>query len=376
LQILTSIFEYKDYPEIFKNLESNKKTLQEIMELSNEMKPLDDFFNSYQTSYPFEKEKALDCIDCIQASEKIQFHEIFLFWFPEFYSLYKTTFEVLLNPNKACIPITWKYYIGIMAAATIKSEFLFRHLESEFLLNGGDETWLILGLEAVPEKLRKLEKINNILAHQPWKLKETDLIDINVQTNPNYWNLNELVEAILVMVNFHRLSSILESIKLGIGGAKILLEEFEVFSMEEKLQDSKLLQFINNKEEIVKNKIINELEILNEHTHLNQNFDNNLNNIDTKFENRDDRVISNNINNENTYGIYKSNSGNTSKHVSGKLEFCEDNNSSKLNSSFENVVTIEDFSKHISNYCTIYLDFDSHSDKFQSYFVTTLFQCF
>lgn len=370
MQILTSIFDYKDYPKIFKNLDSNKKPLPEILELSNEMKPLDVFFENYKSAYPFQKEKALECIKRIEDSGKIQFHEIFLFWFPEFYSLYKSTFDVILNPNKGCIPITWKYYIGIMAAATNKCQFLFRHLESEFLLSGGDETWLILGLGAVPEKLRKLEKINNILAHQPWKLKETDLIDINVHTNPNYWNLNELVEAILVMVNFHRLSTILESIKLGLGGAKNLLEEFEVFSVEEKLQESKLLKFIND-EEIVKNKIINELEILNEHTHLNQNFDNNLSNNPNSFENRNtkgedgERIK----NNENPIGTLNTNNENTPKNITGKRKFSEDNNSSKLNSSFENVVSIEDFSKHISNYCTVYLDFDSHSDNYKSYFV-------
>jgi len=366
LQILTSIFEFKHYPKIFKNVDYNKNTLQEILELSNEVKPLDEFFENYKSAYPFQKEKALECIKRIETLGRIKFHEIFLFWFPEFYSLYKSTFELILNPNKGCIPITWKYYIGIMAAATNKSEFLFRHLESEFLLNGGDETWLILGLEVVPEKLRKLEKINNILAHQPWKLKEIDLLDINVHTNPNFWNSNELVEAVLVMVNFHRLSGILESMKLGLGGTKCLLEELEVFSLEEKLHDSKLLKFIND-EEIVKNKIINELEILNEHTHLNQNFDNDINNNTNSFENRNPKEYDC-FNYENTLNLLNTNND-APKNLIGKRKFSEDNNSSKLNSSFENNVTIEDFSKHISNYCTVYLDFDSHSDKYKSYFV-------
>lgn len=342
--------------------------MQEILELSNDIKLLDEFFENYKSAYPFQKEKALECVKKIESLGKIEFHELFLFWFPEFYSLYKSTFEVILNPNKGCIPITWKYYIGIMAAATNKCEFLFRHLESEFLLNGGDETWLILGLEAVPEKLRKLEKINNILAHQPWKLKEVDLIDINVITNPIYWNSNELVEAVLVMVNFHRLSGVIESIKLGLGGAKNLSEEFEVFSLEEKLQDSKLLKFIND-EEIVKTKIINELELLNEHTHLSQNFDTNVENTyknnDNGNQREDDRIN----NNENSLNI--NNNSDTPKNIIGKRKFSEDNNSSKLNSSFENIVTSEDYSKHISNYCTVYLDFDSHSDKYKSYFVNS-----
>ena len=175
------------------------------------------------------------------------------------------------------------------------------------------------------------------------------------------------------MVSFHRLSTILESIKLGLGGAKSVLEEFEVFSLEEKLQDSKLLKFIND-EEIVKNKIINELEILNENTYYSSNIINENNGENS--EGRDSK-IDENKNSENILNLLNNNSNlnntDNQKNFVHKRKFSEDNNSSKLNSSFENIVTIEDFSKHISNYCTVYLDFDSHSDKYKSFFVIFLF---
>lgn len=38
---------------------------------------------------------------------------------------------------------------------------------AEFLHTGGDPEWL-LGLHRAPEKLRKLNEINKLLAHRPW----------------------------------------------------------------------------------------------------------------------------------------------------------------------------------------------------------------
>ncbi len=57
----------------------------------------------------------------------------------------------------------------------MKSDYLIRVSEDAFLFFGGDESWLMYGLSRVPEKLRRLGKINNILAHQPWKIRENDL---------------------------------------------------------------------------------------------------------------------------------------------------------------------------------------------------------
>jgi hypothetical protein len=69
----------------------------------------------------------------------------------------------------------WRYYIALMAVSTMKSKPLFKILEEKFLENGGDESWLIYGLDVIPEKLSKLSKINNILAHQPWIINTDDI---------------------------------------------------------------------------------------------------------------------------------------------------------------------------------------------------------
>ena len=57
----------------------------------------------------------------------------------------------------------------------MKCDYLIRVAEDAFLFYGGDTNWLINGLDSVPEKLKRLGKINNILAHQPWKIKHNDL---------------------------------------------------------------------------------------------------------------------------------------------------------------------------------------------------------
>ena len=57
----------------------------------------------------------------------------------------------------------------------MRSDYLIRVTEDAFLFYGGDEDWLMHGLTYVPDKIKRLSKINNILAHQPWKIHGNDL---------------------------------------------------------------------------------------------------------------------------------------------------------------------------------------------------------
>jgi hypothetical protein len=59
--------------------------------------------------------------------------------------------------------------------STIRSEYHLRHLKAIFLVRGGEEEWLVNGIEGTNDKIKKLSKINNILAHQPWKLTRKDI---------------------------------------------------------------------------------------------------------------------------------------------------------------------------------------------------------
>jgi len=57
----------------------------------------------------------------------------------------------------------------------MRCDYLIRVCEDAFLFYGGNVDWLIYGLSSIPEKLKRLGRINNILAHQPWKIKDNDL---------------------------------------------------------------------------------------------------------------------------------------------------------------------------------------------------------
>lgn len=132
-----------------------------------------------------------------------------MFWYKDIYELYFHSHFKLFTTSFYITDICWKYYIAIMAVSTIKSEYLLSLLESQFLYYGGEETWINFGLSHVPNKLQSLAKINNIIAHQPWKLNSKDILELF-----EYWTKEELLEALLLIVFFQRQASILESLKL------------------------------------------------------------------------------------------------------------------------------------------------------------------
>lgn len=186
--------------------------------MKNNVKPIENFTEEYvkKSYYPYDPETGKKCFDNIAKKGSIKFYEIFMLWFPEYYFYYRTTFETILENKECYFNLSWIYYMGIMAASTIRSQFLLRHLESEFLLSGGEEDWLIYGLDSIPEKLKKLQIINNILAHQPWKLKVQDLNDLCSGNSATSWNIENLVQCVIILTNFHRLASVLVCLKIGI----------------------------------------------------------------------------------------------------------------------------------------------------------------
>jgi hypothetical protein len=102
-------------------------------------------------------------------------YEHYFTWFNEYYSYYMTTLNNLLNTEEGYIPLSWRYYIAIMSVSAMRCEYLMRLLEENFLEIGGDESWLIHGLDVVPEKLARLGRINNMIAHQPWIILPDDI---------------------------------------------------------------------------------------------------------------------------------------------------------------------------------------------------------
>ena len=84
--------------------------------------------------------------------------------------------------------MTWKYYLSIMAVSLYDSEYLLKILEEQFLLYGGDVTWLTEGFKKVYHKLQRVGDLNEIVAFRPWSLELPAIIE-NLASGDNSWSI-------------------------------------------------------------------------------------------------------------------------------------------------------------------------------------------
>uniref|UniRef100_A0A8C1K0X6 Si:zfos-80g12.1 n=1 Tax=Cyprinus carpio TaxID=7962 RepID=A0A8C1K0X6_CYPCA len=103
------------------------------------------------------------------------------------------------------LPLHYRHYIAIMAAARHHCRYLVSLHSAQFLRVGGDPLWL-QGLEAAPLRLRHLDHINKVLAHQPW-LTAHSHIQALLKTGEQCWSLAELVQAVVLLAHCHSLCS-------------------------------------------------------------------------------------------------------------------------------------------------------------------------
>lgn len=214
------------YSEDDQELASNKDVVDHsLSKKSSQLKDTNSllsYLTNYKSPYNIKFDKFRTVFDDLyENSDNFLLYEHSLFWFPEYLSLQKNTMKTLMEEEKF-IPLTWKYYLGIMSASALRCEYLFNVLCGEFLACGGELNWLIYGIKKVPEKLQLLGKLNNILANQPWKLS---LFDFNLVLGKNtkfdtQWNLNELTHAFLIIISFQKLATYINTL-----GIKVKLDD-------------------------------------------------------------------------------------------------------------------------------------------------------
>lgn len=102
------------------------------------------------------------------------------------------------------LPYDYRHFIAIIAAGRHQCSYLITLQKQEFLLQGGDPTWL-KGLSCIPKKLRNLYDINKILAHRPWLINKSHIEKLTKGNDS--WSLAEVVHAIVILAHFHSLSS-------------------------------------------------------------------------------------------------------------------------------------------------------------------------
>ncbi|XP_048838115.1 sestrin-3 [Brienomyrus brachyistius] len=103
------------------------------------------------------------------------------------------------------LPLHYRHYIAILAAARHQCSFLVKMHAREFYQMGVCVEWL-KGLQYAPQRLRNLSDINKILAHRPWLLTKEHIQKL-VKTGESSWSLAELVHAVVLLAHFHALAS-------------------------------------------------------------------------------------------------------------------------------------------------------------------------
>lgn len=79
----------------------------------------------------------------------------------------------------------------------------------EFIRGGGDKRWL-QGLDFAPKKLRDLNEVNKVLAHQPWRMTAGHIQHLTRGLDEN-WSISEVVHAIVILTHFHAMCSLIFS---------------------------------------------------------------------------------------------------------------------------------------------------------------------
>ncbi|CAK9290354.1 unnamed protein product [Gordionus sp. m RMFG-2023] len=103
---------------------------------------------------------------------------------------------------------TDRNYIALIAASRFKCFQLIDNQAREFIEGGGDPSWL-RNLNNVPLKLRALQSLNKLLAHQPWLIDKTHIQKLTKGGSEGNWSLSELIFAIAIMTHFHSLCSLI-----------------------------------------------------------------------------------------------------------------------------------------------------------------------
>ena len=101
----------------------------------------------------------------------IKIYEPYFLMLPNYYQVFiELINNIIYKDNESSFSLQYKLFYGLMASSTVGCEKLLYDFEKIFLIVGGNKSWIEEGLKCknIPEQIRGLAIINNILAHKPW----------------------------------------------------------------------------------------------------------------------------------------------------------------------------------------------------------------
>ncbi|MEQ2162010.1 Sestrin-1 [Goodea atripinnis] len=142
--------------------------------------------------------------DAFAALHRLDNISLVMSFHPQYLGSFLRTQHYLLQMDGP-LPLHYRHYICIMAAARHQCSYLVNLHVNDFLQVGGNSKWLN-GLNEAPQKLQQLGEINKILAHRPWLLTK-EHIEHLLKTEEHSWSLAELIHAVVLLTHYHSLSS-------------------------------------------------------------------------------------------------------------------------------------------------------------------------
>lgn len=285
----------------------------------------------------------------------IYFHDLFNLWLGEYLTKNNNTRRSLFDAE-GYLPKVWKIYIAIMAVSVCKNEYLLNILENYFLESDGDPLWLINGLDIVPSKLKALDRINNILACCPWKLTENDITRLTKRNNcegiSTHWNLNELIQGIIILIFYQKIASFCNAINLSVDihQSSITVSTKELLKKPKSTTDLKPINKLYAKSlQVKKEEMIQKIQTLN-------------------------NEVSSSEEDDSSNGEQEEDDDSSNEEVGyseERVKQCSPNQVYKKSCDFHlddpfKLYSI-DFSKHSSNSLS-YVDFNRHNEQYLSYF--------
>eukprot|EP00092_Neocalanus_flemingeri_P030456 GFUD01033062.1.p1 GENE.GFUD01033062.1~~GFUD01033062.1.p1 ORF type:complete len:388 (-),score=54.54 GFUD01033062.1:292-1455(-) len=123
--------------------------------------------------------------------------------FPSYRAIFQQTHLTLLSGNGP-LPEASRHFIARMACNATGCETLTKMEEQCFLKSGGNANWLT-DLSSVPEKLRRLDSLNLLMTRSSSFINYTHIKSLT--EGEDSWTLAEIVQALVILVHFHGLTS-------------------------------------------------------------------------------------------------------------------------------------------------------------------------
>ena len=124
--------------------------------------------------------------------------------------------NIIFKNSEGSFPLQYKLFYGFMASSTIGCEKLLDDFIRIYSTLGGDKSWIEKGLECenIPEHVRGMATINNILAHKPWVMDWRHLAPFKIDL------AFFLFQSAMILTTIQRFASIISILNLLIANDK------------------------------------------------------------------------------------------------------------------------------------------------------------